>query len=195
MIQDGNAESKVLEAALELFQLAGYSATTLEMISQRSGISRNGIRSRFGSKRNILKSLFELERNTVRSKIESVLSSADHTGSESVSSALRSLFGLIRESGFLSMIYRFDDFPVWYCVREVDSGVDPLSGNNSLLESFLEKCSESGTIRPGDVSVISYTYRTMISLVLSEPGMLRGAPHTSSILVDIFVDGLVCATS
>jgi len=185
---------KVLTAALKSFGQSGYYKTQLSSIANRAGTTSRQIRRLFKSKRNILRLLFETERSRVRNQVDRLFGNIQTTDRAEVSDALKKLFYVIRDSEFLAMIYRFDDFPVWYCIDNIQNSEETLTGEMSHLEQFLKDCQQAGTLRSGSVPLIAHTYRSMIALVLNEPGMFRGSAETFEMLLDIFVDGLLCTS-
>ncbi len=185
---DGILHNKILASAAEMFQKQGYTTTFLSDISAKAGVKNSDISRTIGSKRDILKLLFDEERDSVRMRIQKVLEGVDPKDINETAEALMKVFYIVQNSSFLTMIYRFEDFPVWYCMKNIE---DSFSRENSLIENFLNRCQEEGSLRPGELPVITHAFRSMLSLVLNESELVGQSPDTFDMMIRIFVDGML----
>ncbi|MFC1731467.1 TetR/AcrR family transcriptional regulator [candidate division KSB1 bacterium] len=181
----------LLKESLASFNNSGYTKTSVHLLAERAGIRSVQVRKYFPTKRDIFKALFDEERIKVRNRLDSLFNGVDVTQRSAVSETLKGSYGILQESAILRMIYRFDDFPVWYCIGESGKGSIPDYGETSLLENFLKRCQNSGALRSENVSLIAHTFRSALSMMLHDPGFRQESPETGSLFLDIFVDGLM----
>ncbi len=181
----------ILKSAFNLFCLSGYRNVTLNDIANEAGVQQKQLKSIFSSKRNIFLTMFDAECKSSQKKLENVFKQ-EKINREVAADSFRKVFQYTANSKFLEMIYKFNDFPVeYYLLRNnLDDG-ETLIGKNTLLENYIEKCKASGIIRDDDTRAIADSFRNLVFLFLQDKRYLRNSKKTDSLLIDIFIEGLL----
>lgn len=187
--------NNIQKAALIKFKEFGYNKTTLSAIADEAQLKRSALKKSFKSKKEIFRSLFEDEKQFVLDELSGRLSGIDCSSTEKVSAGLQELFFFIRENEFLSMVYKFGDFPVEYCLQDDNlNSHDPLAGQSSLLEKFILDCQKADVMRQGNSSVLTIVVRSIFHFLLIERAKLPNELYDRK-FVEIFVDGLLSVNS
>ncbi|MCP4727754.1 MAG: TetR/AcrR family transcriptional regulator [bacterium] len=185
-------ENSLINAAYNEFLEKGYQRTTLKDISKRFGVSNKNTGKMFHSKKDIFRSVFEKERIIGYKKLEKLFLKVDTGKTEDIKDVLNKMFTFVSKSRFLEMIYRFGDFPLGYCLAETgNKDGEPIAGQTTLLERFIENCQVDNKIRKEDPVLIANAFRNLIFVFLQERRYMKNSKKTDKLMVEIFIDGLL----
>ena len=180
------------KAAVLLFHRYGYNRTTLTLIAEETGVSANELSRIYSTKKELFLNLYVDEKKVIRKKLSRIIGEGNHTHKQDTVKTLLKIFWQIERNKFLKMIYIFGDFPVHYCLKHTDVlGIDPLYGHSSLLEQFLVQFQKAESTRTGNPAQLADAFRNFFHLVMQKKGKKQHSRKEDTLMVEIFMNGLV----
>ncbi|MFC1553090.1 TetR/AcrR family transcriptional regulator [candidate division KSB1 bacterium] len=189
---DSEITNKVIVSAIQIFQKKGYKRTTVKEIADSSGVSNKQIKRLFNTKSGLFQKVFESEKQKVRKKLTALFDNSDKQNKQSVKNSLNEVFNIIRKNRFFIMVYEFEDFPVWNCVKDrKDNNEDPFEGHYSLLCDFIIDCQKTEIIRMENPIILTHILRIIFHMILREKTMFSNLRISEKTIINIFIDGLI----
>ena len=188
------AESKILEAAMELFAERGYAATTTRSIAERAGVNESTLFGRFRNKQGVLRALGDhFDERSAAHTVQSLPNPSD-VRATLIALARQEIKTAIRDKG-VALRLAFDARSVPE-VREL-MGEGPRANLEGLAVYFADRRAAGAIRNDIDPAVLaevfssltsSYVmYRTVIG-ALDEPEDVD-SDSTIEQLVDVFLEG------
>ena len=161
-------KEKILDAALELFSLHGYEATSIGQIAQAVGVQKSSIYSHFGSKQDILDSLIQdvTEEFEQHSTLERKLPSRQFSAEGMVERARQHLTYILHDER-ISKVRKFLTIEQFRNARMANIQTkriyeDVLKGHTQIMETLMEQ----SILRQGDAAIMAAQFAFPISVWL-----------------------------
>ncbi|VFQ46809.1 TetR family transcriptional regulator [Desulfoluna butyratoxydans] len=184
----------IMDAALTLFDLKGYSRTTLGDIADEAGVSRGAIYWHFQGKEDILAQCCDWVKGTIDDRRFKLTDSEPHTW-ETVLKALHSYLALLETNTRYARLYRVLKYKVEY-TDEMHSfltsqKLNTEEGIANVTEVFAA-LAEAGELKPGldprlcGISLVSFTWGIVEMWILDKS--IMGLTKDGYPLLEMHID-------